>query len=69
MFRKIAAWLISTVVLLTPVCAQSLGGSLRGEILDSTGARVASAQVLVQAVDSSLQRQAETEDRGEFRVD
>jgi hypothetical protein len=69
LFRIVAAWLISTVVLVTPVCAQNPRGSLRGEILDSTGARVASAQVLVQAVDSSFQRQAETEDRGEFRVD
>jgi hypothetical protein len=69
LFRKVAAWLISTVVLLTPICAQNPRGSLRGAILDATGARVASAQVIVQAVDSSLRRLAETEDRGEFRVD
>ena len=37
--------------------------------MDSTGARVASAQVLVEAVASSLQREAKTEDRGEFRID
>jgi carboxypeptidase family protein len=69
LFGKVAAWLMSTVVLLTPICAQNSRGSLRGAILDATGARIASAQVMVQAADSSLRREAETEDRGEFRVD
>lgn len=33
------------------------------------GARVAKAQIVVQSADSSLRREAESEDRGEFRID
>ena len=36
---------------------------------DATGARVASAQIVLQSVGSSLRREASSEDRGEFRLD
>jgi hypothetical protein len=38
-------------------------------VQDLTGARVASAKIVLQAVDSSMQREAASEDRGEFRLD
>ena len=69
MIRNAAAWLISILVLLLPLSAQNPRGSLRGTILDETGARIASAQVIVETVDASSRRQAKTEDRGEFRID
>ena len=67
--RKSIVFFLSNLVLLAASWAQNPRGSLRGTIVDATGARVASAQVIVQDVDSSLRREAETEDRGEFRVD
>lgn len=36
---------------------------------DASGARVAKAKIVVQSGDSSLRRQAVSEDRGEFRID
>ena len=38
-------------------------------VLDSTGARVASAEVILETKDVSLRREAKTEERGEFRID
>jgi hypothetical protein len=38
-------------------------------VQDATGARIPSAKIILQAADSSLQREANSEDRGEFRVD
>jgi len=38
-------------------------------VQDATGARVASAQIVLQSVGSSLRREASSEDRGEFRLD
>jgi hypothetical protein len=68
LLRKVL-FLIASLLVLTPAQAQNPRGSLRGAVLDPTGARVPSAHVIVQAVDSSLRREAVTEDRGEFRVD
>src|SRR5579859_24963 len=49
--------------------AQSPRGSLRGAVQDATGARIPAAKIVVQAADSSLEREASSEDRGEFRLD
>ncbi len=57
------------VLLASVVQAQNPRGSLRGTVQDGTGARVASAKIVVQAVDSSLRREVSSEDRGEFRLD
>ena len=51
------------------MAAQTPRGSLAGTVQDATGARVASARVVLRAANSSLRREAETEDRGEFRID
>ena len=38
-------------------------------MLDSTGARIAGAKIVLQSTGSALQREASSEDRGEFRMD
>jgi hypothetical protein len=49
--------------------AQEFRGSLRGAVQDASGAAVPSARIVVQAADSSLQREATSDDRGEFRIE
>jgi len=66
---KSLAVLFLTCTLWGPLLAQSSRGSLRGAVQDATGARIPGAKVVVQAADSSLEREASSEDRGEFRVD
>lgn len=55
------------------MCCLAVGqnpqGSLRGAVQDASGARVAKSTIVVQSADSSLRREAESEDRGEFRID
>ncbi len=57
--------LLSPFVLL----AQNPRGSLRGTVQDSSGGRISSAKIVVQAPESALQREATTNDQGEFRID
>src|SRR5271163_5340802 len=57
-------------ILLTPTLhAQNPRGSLRGTVQDATGARVSSARIVAQLSGSSVQREAASEDQGEFRLD
>jgi Carboxypeptidase regulatory-like domain/TonB dependent receptor len=67
--RNVTALFLSAFALVASLSAQNSRGSLRGTILDATGARVASAEVIVETVDASLRREAKAEDRGEFRID
>ncbi len=69
LLSKLIFALLAAGVLWMPLLAQSPRGSLRGAVQDPTGARIPKAKIVVQAADSSLQREAESEDRGEFRVD
>jgi len=48
--------------------AQTPNGSLRGEVQDSNGGRVAAATIVVEARGSGLKREVKSDDRGEFRV-
>jgi Carboxypeptidase regulatory-like domain/TonB dependent receptor len=59
-----------SVVMLLPFAAlaQNPRGALRGNVEDSAGGRVAAARIVVQAAESSLQREAVSDDRGEFRM-
>ncbi len=57
------------IVFATSLYAQNARGSLRGTVQDATGARIATAKVVAQLADSSVERRASTEDRGEFRLD
>ena len=63
-------WIVLSAILLSPqIYAQNPRGSLRGAVQDASGARIASAKIVVQSSDSSLRREAVSEDRGEFRLD
>jgi hypothetical protein len=67
--RKSLLVAVSLTVLAAALQAQNPRGSLRGTVQDATGARIPSAKIVVRSVDSSLQREAASEDRGEFRLD
>jgi Carboxypeptidase regulatory-like domain/TonB dependent receptor len=66
--RKIAV-LTCVLMFLCELQAQNPRGSLRGTVEDTTGARIQSAKIRLRSGSSSLERQATTEDRGEFRID
>src|ERR1022692_582103 len=64
--------LVSAVILavsLIPAVshAQDFRGSMAGAVMDSSGGRVQSAEVRLQATESSLERQTKSDGRGEFR--
>ncbi|MFZ1011371.1 MAG: carboxypeptidase regulatory-like domain-containing protein [Candidatus Sulfotelmatobacter sp.] len=67
--HKTAFVIALLATLLTALHAQNSRGSLRGTVQDPTGARISSAKVLAQLSGSSVQREAISEDRGEFRID
>ncbi|MFL6445267.1 MAG: carboxypeptidase regulatory-like domain-containing protein [Candidatus Sulfotelmatobacter sp.] len=69
LLKKAAFALLSSLLLLSPVRGQSPSGSVRGSVQDVTGARIANATIVAQSSDSSLRREASSEDRGEFRID
>jgi hypothetical protein len=69
LLQKSLLTVVSIVVLMSALQAQNPRGSLRGTVQDASGARVASATIALEAVDSSLRREASSEDRGEFRLD
>jgi hypothetical protein len=71
LFKRNSFLLITATIFLSCLAlqAQNPRGSLRGTVEDATGARVASAKVVLQSVDSSLSRETVSEDRGEFRLD
>jgi hypothetical protein len=60
---------VSALILLSQLQAQNPHGSLRGTVKDATGARVSTAKIVAQLSGSSQQREAASEDRGEFRLD
>src|ERR1035437_9183032 len=49
--------------------AQNPNGALRGEVQDTSAARVPGARVVVQSNGSSMTREATANERGEFRID
>ena len=51
------------------VRAQNSNCAIRGQIIDSTAARVAGAQIVVRATGSSLTRTAMSNGQGEFRIE
>ena len=63
------AALLLAILLAANLHAQNPRGSLRGTVQDATGARIASAKIVVQLSGSSVQRESVSEDRGEFRLD
>jgi hypothetical protein len=69
MLSRAMTAIVCGVLLASLVQAQNSRGSLRGTVQDATGARVASAKIVVQSIESSVVRGTVSEDRGEFRVD
>jgi hypothetical protein len=69
LFRKSFLLMVSAAILASVLHAQNPRGSLRGAVQDATGARIPSARIVAQSVDSSIPREATSEDRGEFRLD
>src|SRR5258707_6046657 len=63
------SFLFIVALLPFPLMAQNPRGSLRGIVQDASGAAVPSARIVVQAADTSLQREVTSNDRGEFRID
>ena len=51
------------------LAAQNPRGTLRGVVQDSSGARIPGAKVAVESAGLSTEREVETSERGEFRVD
>ena len=49
--------------------AQNPNGSLRGEVHDTSGARIAGAAITVVSADSAVHREAAANDHGEFRIE
>jgi Carboxypeptidase regulatory-like domain len=49
--------------------AQNPNGAFRGEVQDTSAARVAGARVVVQSKESSMTRKVSADDRGEFRIE
>ena len=67
--REIVLLVLTTLAALPGLRAQSPRGSVRGTVQDATGARIPAAKISAQALDSSMVREATSEDRGEFRID
>jgi len=60
---------IATVFLIAATSqAQDFRGSLAGSVIDSSGGRVPSAEIQVQARESAVERKTTSDDRGEFRL-
>jgi hypothetical protein len=59
------------IILFVPTAcrAQNFRGSLVGAVTDSTGSRVPSANILLQASEFPVERQTASDCRGEFRFD
>ena len=69
LLRSITLLLECVLLLALAVRAQDSRGALRGTVLDSGGGRVPSAKIALRSVDSTLQREATSNERGEFRID
>src|ERR1700730_15057822 len=68
----VARWLAFLFVYaaVTPfLAAQSPRGTLRGSVQDASGGRISGAKIRILSSHSSTEREVETSDRGEFRID
>ena len=63
------AILLFLITITSQICgAQTSTGSLRGEVQDRNGGRIANAAIIVEAKGSGLRREVKSDDHGEFRV-
>src|SRR5579864_5092549 len=64
-----AAIFIFALILPAPMSrAQNFRGSIVGEVVDTTGARVPSAKIVARSLQTSFERQAISDAQGEFRL-
>ena len=68
-FLLSSALFLTFLLAASNVLAQNPNGSLRGEVQDTSGARVARAQITVTSAALSLSREATANDSGEFRIE
>jgi hypothetical protein len=67
---RILAFLFLFVLLLPlGASAQNPRGALRGTVQDVSGGRISSAKIVVLAAESTFQREAASDDGGEFRIE
>jgi hypothetical protein len=60
---------ILAVIFLAPLSrSQNFRGSIVGEVVDTTGARVPSAKIAARSLQTSFERQATSDEQGEFRL-
>src|SRR5215470_8308033 len=70
LLASLAVLLCATLTLLTATLyAQNPRGTLRGLVQDTSGARIPGASIVLQAADSSMQREVQSDASGEFRID
>src|SRR5208337_1524951 len=69
LFFRASLSLLWGLVPLAQAVAQNPRGSLRGAVEDSSSARVAAATITVTNAESSLARQTQSDNRGEFRIE
>ncbi|HEV7217950.1 MAG TPA: carboxypeptidase-like regulatory domain-containing protein, partial [Terriglobales bacterium] len=64
-------FLVLALLIVLPLVgfAQSPNGSLRGEVLDISGARLRGALVILKSSGSAARREVTADDRGEFRIE
>src|SRR5580704_9142142 len=60
---------LSLLLLPSGWCAQNPRGTLRGSVRDTSGGRIPGVKIVVQPAESTFQREAVSDDRGEFRID
>jgi hypothetical protein len=67
--NALVAALLVAPLFVTQARAQDFRGSLVGTVQDASGGRVQSARIVVHATESSFEREATSDERGEFRLD
>jgi Carboxypeptidase regulatory-like domain len=67
--RQVAFCIFLLALFTVTLSAQNPRGSLRGTVQDASGARVSSAKIIAHLTGSSIQREAVSENQGEFRLD
>lgn len=68
-YLRVCAALFLAALLPSLLGAQNSHGTFRGVVQDASGGRIASASVTLQAKESTFQRNATTDNRGEFRLE
>jgi hypothetical protein len=67
---KLALFALLFLALLpSALIGQNSRGTLRGVVKDSNGGRIPGAKIVIHAAESSLQREATSDSRGEFRLE